>query len=511
MEQLTARAAIVRALASAEWPWPAALREDDSFVDGLAVLAAACERAGVDELTLATAIADEHVERSALARLLLQLRRLARKGLGWRADTPSAAADSNVVEVATLTEAIERIRQRAIKGIAMRRSIAADFIATFVGLTSGASAGAGVGAAIARLSFTDESAAAGTTGGFADSQKGDVADMHVRVLSPASSAIAHWFAALPDDGDVWEWPLAEKPRPLVAPTMAFSASRLNGFVKCPRRWFFEYLCDALADEGSAATTYGKVFHEALEALHRVVRRPAEFSGNAILERLHADLDAAFERNRALFDSKLEFEVSRLRARAVAAHYARWLRAEANDHPTVIESVESQQRWTLGGHEFVGVIDRIDKPAGGGPIIIYDYKTGRVEEDPHAYLAALRRGDEAQLALYYTVRTMRGDDVGRLALVSLRDPRDSVWILALDMTDAQGAPVVKRDERSGVVRTACTPADIERGIHALIERANAIVAGDFDHFAPGNDPPCRNCDYALACRERPAEEERVFAR
>jgi hypothetical protein len=87
----------------------------------------------------------------------------------------------------------------------------------------------------------------------------------------------------------------------------------------------------------------------------------------------------------------------------------------------------------------------------------------------------------------------------------------VWVLALDMTNAAGAPVVERDDRIGVVRTACTPADIEQGVRALIERADAITGGGFDHFAPGDDPPCGHCDYARACRERPIEEERVFAR
>jgi len=513
MEPAEIRAAIAHAFATAQWPWPEALREDEAFLDGLCALTALCERAGIDELTFATAVADEHIERSALARLLLQLRRA---GVRTRQSTSGAAGVGEVIECATLAEALARIDERGIGDVLMQRSAVMGMGISQVALRLHAVGTEARTPQIAVISFEDQS---GATGPGLFPQPGLDApvehdhhetDVRVRIMSPASSAIAHWFATLPADDNIWDWPVAEPPRPLAAP-MTFSASRLNGFVKCPRRWFFEYLCDAIADEGSAATTYGKVFHEALEALHRVIRRPSEYSGNAILERLHAELDAAFERNREEFDSALEFEVSRLRARAVAAHYARWLRTEANDHPTVIESVESLQRWSLGGHEFVGFIDRIDRPQGGGPVIIYDYKTGRVEENPHEYLAALRRGDEAQLALYYTVRTMRGDDVGRLALVSLRDPRDSVWILALDMTNAAGAPVVERDERSGVVRTACTPEDIAQGVRALIERAGAITGGGFDHFAPGDDPPCGHCDYAGACRERPINEERVFAR
>lgn len=336
-------------------------------------------------------------------------------------------------------------------------------------------------------------------------------DLEVRVDAPAAAALAQWCGAVEGADDVWTWPVPESPRPLVAPAMTFSASRLNGFVKCPRRWFFEYLCDALVDEGSAAATYGKVFHEALEALHRVIRMPAEFSGNAILERLHEELDMAFERNRDEFASPLEFEVSRLRARAVAAHYARWLRAEAQDHPMQVEAVESLQRWTMRGHTFVGFIDRIDRPVAGGPVTIYDYKTGRIGDDPREYVAAMRRGEEAQLALYYTVRRLRGDAVGRLALVSLRDPRDPVWVLALDMVDDEGKAVVERDARSGVVRGACTPADMQASVDALLDRADMLTRAGVEHFLPGDDPPCSYCVYANACRERPADGERIFAR
>ncbi len=340
------------------------------------------------------------------------------------------------------------------------------------------------------------------------------AALQITVTAPAHAALARHFSDATEEIEVeeaWAWPIPEEPRPLVAPAMAFSASRLNGFVKCPRRWFFEYLCDAVEDDGSAAATYGKVFHEALEALHREIRVPAEYSGNAILERLHSQLDFAFERNREEFASRLEFEVSRLKAHAVAAHYARWLKAEADDHPMEVESVEALQRWSMGGHEFVGYIDRIDRPAAGGAVTIYDYKTGRIDENPDEYIRKIRRGEEGQLALYYTVRRMRGDDVGRLALISLRDPRDPVWVLALDIVDDQGKAVVERAARSGVVRGVASPADMAASVDVLLARADMLTKQGVAHFEAGVDPPCAYCAYARGCREQPVDRERVFAR
>jgi RecB family exonuclease len=441
------RETIARALASGEWPWSEPLRTDAAFIDGLAELAEACRESGVSELSLAASIAEEHSERSAVARLLLHVHRNVPRG----------------------DLAVSRPSERAFD----------------------------VGAML--IAWTNELM-----------RTPSLPSPRARAGEQSSAAIAQWFSELPTE-DTWEWPAPEPARTLLAPPMTFSASRLNGFVKCPRRWFYEYLCDAVPDEGSAATTYGKVFHEALEALHRMIKRPADFSGNFILECLHEELDLAFERNQSEFGSRLEFEVSRSRARDVVAHYARWLSAEARDHPMQIEAVESLQRWTMGGHEFVGFIDRIDRPVDGGPITIYDYKTGRVDEDPSEYVAAVRRGDEAQLALYYTVRRMRGDGVGRLALVSLRDPRDPVWVLALDVTDEDGRAILQRDERSGILRAACSPADIAAGVDALLSRADLLTKQGLEHFVPGADPPCMHCDYARACRERPDDGERVFAR
>ncbi|HME81938.1 MAG TPA: PD-(D/E)XK nuclease family protein [Candidatus Eremiobacteraceae bacterium] len=511
------REAIAAALAAGDWPWPASVRSDDSFIDGLCELASAFERAGVGELALAAAVADEHAERSAIARVLLHARRVAR-GSSPHGPPDARARAARPLEARTLAEAFELLAGEGIEDIVMHRRIVAAIAAPPPGVRLHSHRRtAAHDVRLASIRFSDDAAPADKFGAWSAALGADVgahdagAGVHVRVAQPASSALAAWFDTLDAGPDVWSWPPPEEPRPLVAPAMTFSASRLNGFVKCPRRWFFEYLCDALDDEGSAAATYGKVFHEALEALHRAIRLPAEFSGNAILERLHLELDLAFQRNEAQFASRLELEVSRLRARAVAAHYARWLRAEAQDHPMHVEAVESLQRWTMGRHEFVGFVDRIDRPAGGGPITIYDYKTGRIEEDPREYVAAMRRGEEAQLALYYTVRRMRGDQVGRLALISLRDPRDPVWVLALDMTDDAGVAVVERSERSGVVRGSCTPQDIETAVETLLARADLLTGGGLEHFEVGEDPPCSYCAYARACRERPDEGERVFAR
>jgi hypothetical protein len=297
--------------------------------------------------------------------------------------------------------------------------------------------------------------------------------------------------------------------------MTFSASRLNTFAKCPRRWFFEYLCDAVPDAGSVHATYGKVFHEALEALHRDVRIPSQHDEPEICERLRRELDAAFDKAHGEFASALEYEVCRLKARAVAAHYARWLWKEAQARPLEVRDVEIPQRWSHAGYVFVGYIDRIDRPLEGGPITIYDYKTGRIDDDPRVYLGRVRSGEEGQLALYWAFRQAQGERVSRIALISVRDPRDPAWILALDIAPdeaAAQAPVAQaRPLQEGVLRVSCSPADLDLSIAALVARCNALCVDGFEHFSAGEDPPCAFCAYTSACRERPREKERIFAR
>ncbi|MDQ6767165.1 MAG: PD-(D/E)XK nuclease family protein [Candidatus Eremiobacteraeota bacterium] len=342
--------------------------------------------------------------------------------------------------------------------------------------------------------------------------------MTVEVAVPFASALAAYLvddAHQPSPSGAHErqyvWPQAESQAVVLASGMTFSASRLNAYVKCPRRWFYEYLCEALDDQASLYATYGRVVHDALEALHRQVRVPNRHAPDLILERLLRELDVAFGKARDDFDSQLEYEVSRMRARRMAEQYVRWLALEAARNPMEIVHVELLQRRRFGEHDFVGYIDRIDRPIGGGPVTIFDYKTGRIDTDAQAYLEKVVRGDEAQLALYYAMRRADGDEIARIALVSLRDPRDDAWMLALDVTDDDGKFVVEREPQDGVLRARCSRADLEASLGALVARCDFLTKRGQPHFPVGEDPPCNFCAYVRACRERPPLGERIFAR
>lgn len=324
-------------------------------------------------------------------------------------------------------------------------------------------------------------------------------------------AAADFILARSIAGGHRSWPHSEPSQTFTAPVMTFSASRLNAYVKCPRRWFYDYMCEVLDDPPSLHAAYGRVVHDALESLHRQVRVPSRYDASSILDRLLRELDIAFGKARPDFDSQLEYEVSRCRARRMAEQYVRWLSLEAERAPMEIMHVELLQRKRFGGHDFVGYIDRIDRPVGGGPVTIYDYKTGRIDTDPGEYLEKVRHGDEAQLALYYAMRRAEGEEIARIALVSIRDPKDDAWILALDVVDDDGAAVVARETQDGVLRASSSRADLDAALAALIARCDFLTKQGLEHFPVGEDPPCNFCAYDRACRERPKDGERIFAR
>ena len=237
-----------------------------------------------------------------------------------------------------------------------------------------------------------------------------------------------------------------------------------------------------------------------------VREPALIDGRALLDRFQREIDSAFGRSRSEFSSQFEYEVSRLQARRAAPKYVDWIVRQSSAAPMEIVEVESVNRLHAGGYDFVGFIDRVDRPVGGGAVTIVDYKTGRVPDDPRAYLEAVRLGDEAQLALYYFMRRARGDDVARVALVSLRDSHDEVRVVALDIVE-DGEERPKQEPGSA----ACSRATLDASLAALIRRCDLLTNVGLAHYGVGVDPPCRYCAYLPACRERPPDPEPIFVR
>lgn len=273
----------------------------------------------------------------------------------------------------------------------------------------------------------------------------------------------------------------------------FSASALNTYAECARKWFYKYACAAVEDPGSSASAYGSAFHLALEDFHGDFPRPRREDEAAMRGRIRECITWAFERNRSGFGTAVEFELQVRRAQRTAQRYVDWLMARVRDAPFEVIGREVPVNLDLDGHPFVGYIDRLDRDERSGGIGVVDYKTGGIAGNAQEYREELRSFRDFQLAFYYWARTAIGDRVTRLVLIPLKSALLDVRPVALDVVPA-------------------VVAELERARSRMRELCDQLASGTIRRFDETDDPsPCRYCAYATACALKPPAEGERFGR
>jgi RecB family exonuclease len=272
----------------------------------------------------------------------------------------------------------------------------------------------------------------------------------------------------------------------------FSASALNMYAECARKWFYRYACAAVEDPGSAAAAYGTALHLALEDFHGEYPRPTKRDEAAMRRRIRECVTWAFERNREGFETLVEFELQVRRARRTAQRYVDWLLVQEKEAPFEVLGREVAANLDLEGHAFVGFIDRLDRDERSGGIGVVDYKTGSIAMSASEYCDKVRRFRDFQLPFYYWARTAAGDRVTKLVLIPLRDALLDVRPIVLDV-----GRTISLDE-------------LERSRARMIELSDRLASGGTRDFEPTTDPAaCTYCCYATACTRRPLPEARRF--
>jgi len=298
----------------------------------------------------------------------------------------------------------------------------------------------------------------------------------------------------------------EEGEPLRAERPRFSASQLNTYVECPRKWFYRYLCNAVEDKGSAASYYGIAFHRALEHFHAAYPRPGDASPDELRLKLEGFLNAAFSQDRARFETAVEHELQRRRALRTGRKYVEWLCAEARRAPFTVVGCELSAELQLEGYDFVGFIDRLDRDDQTGSVTVLDYKTGTIAASASQYREQVRAFKDFQLPFYYWARTAQGDRVTRLALIPLKDALLDVSPVALEVIPVP-APFSGGGE-SGVIPIA----ELERARTRMIEICAELTSGTKTSFAVTADADaCAYCTYAIACAGKPIPLEDHFSR
>ena len=341
-----------------------------------------------------------------------------------------------------------------------------------------------------------------------------------RILAPAweaDAAIAEFAAELTGctqriiDFPAFPAPavMREPQLPVTARRATFSASSLNAFAECERKWFYRYVCSAVEDRGSSASFYGIAFHAALEEFHGKHTRFDNVEAAGLGTFLDYCIVTSFDRHRTRFDAPVEFELQKRRARRTAKRYVSWLLERAKRAPFDVIGCETSTDVELGGFRFIGYIDRLDRDDGTGAVTVVDYKTGAIAKSAGEYLDDVLAFAEFQLPFYYWARTAAGDRVTRLSLVPLKDALLDVE--PIELTVVQQRPPQNGRRRTGTT-AAIAVADLERAREKMIEIAGTLAVPTIAHYAVATDPAaCRYCSYKDACRERPLVAEERFGR
>ncbi len=286
----------------------------------------------------------------------------------------------------------------------------------------------------------------------------------------------------------------------------FSASALNAYAECRRKWFYRYACAAVEDPGSSASAYGTAFHLALEDFHGEFPRPRAERQAEMRSRIRQYVTWAFERNRSGFQTPVEFELQVRRAQRTAQRYVDWLLVQERESPFEVLGREVPVQLDLDRHAFVGFIDRIDRDERSGGVGVVDYKTGNIAGTAAEYREKVRLLREFQLPFYYWARTDAGDRVVRLVLIPLKDARTDVRPIVLDVEPR--APASSR--RGGETRGKIGIDELENARARMIELSGELSSGTLHTFETATDPAaCTYCAYALACAHRPPAQPQRF--
>ena len=272
----------------------------------------------------------------------------------------------------------------------------------------------------------------------------------------------------------------------------FSASALNAYTECARKWFYRYACAAVEDPGSSASAYGTAFHLALEDFHGDFPRPRGADRLAMRNRVRECVTWAFERNRDGFETRVEFELQVRRAQRTAQRYVDWLLVQELEAPFEVLGREVSAELDLDGRAFVGFIDRLDRDERTGTVGVVDYKTGSIATSAAEYCEKVRRFRDFQLPFYYWARTAAGDRVSKLVLIPLKDALLDVRPVVLEV-----GKTIKLD-------------DLERSREKMIELSTLLASGEIRRFEPTkNAAACTYCAYQTACANKPPAEAQRF--
>lgn len=253
--------------------------------------------------------------------------------------------------------------------------------------------------------------------------------------------------------------------------LALSASAVDRYVQCPRRWFLERRARA-AEAASTKMAFGTLLHLCAEAVGSGELEPDEQQVAALLDSVWAGVG---------YEQGWQDRFERQEAQQATRRLLTWMKNCAGDFVAAERQFSTQI--DLDGAEQVvvaGTVDRVDQMDGG--LLITDFKTGRP-------ITGKAGQQNIQLGLYRWAAELGALGVPQEAVAQLLYVRHDPPQRQI----ADGAKIIAQDG-----------PDVEQWVRPILDAAASGIRAQVAVARPGDQ--CRTCVVCTSCPAMPQGAE-----
>lgn|GEM_PF-2304642 len=275
---------------------------------------------------------------------------------------------------------------------------------------------------------------------------------------------------------------------ILARNFVFSASDIDAYLDCPRKFFWERIMKIETDdpERKDHQLFGQLIHSVLELFHYIY---SDIGVSADSKHLSKEIITILRKKNAEFNqfSRLQRELNFFNAAECLNNYISILDCEK---PIKIFSVERKIRFYLDDIPFSIKIDRIDNGSGTG-IRIIDYKTSKSKKGEKALknMFCSENPKSFQLPIYYLalkqVLLLDVKSMGNFYIQAKSEDGNSYCHKSV-------IPILNESDSKSV-----SYQELEEVKESIKNLSRRIMSG----FYPdkGDSPNCYECGYKLICQ------------